>query len=54
MEVEGTLSIVLPSNDRFGSREVELTAHHLGLSHVPAVVTHCPPFPFMVDLHTAL
>lgn len=32
----------------------ELAAHDVGIGNVPAIVTHCPPRPLLLQLHPAL
>ena len=38
---------------RYGSAVTELMAHHVGISNVPAVITHSAPSSPVVDLHTS-
>ncbi|TNN72701.1 hypothetical protein EYF80_017150 [Liparis tanakae] len=45
---------LLPDDDGLGSGEAELATNHVGLRQVPAVVTHRPPCPVVVDLHAAV
>ena len=40
------------SRCRCGSTVIELSAHHIGISNVPTVITHSAPFTIVVDLHT--
>lgn len=37
-----------------GVAAAELAAHDVGVGNVPAVVTHCPPRPLLLQLHAAL
>ncbi|TNN31545.1 hypothetical protein EYF80_058303 [Liparis tanakae] len=49
-----SIVVVLPDDDGLGSGEAELATNHVGLRQVPAVVTHRPPCPVVVDLHAAV
>ena len=54
--VDGTTALtkVGISTCTCGSAVPELTACHVGISQVPAIMTHSAPFSVMVDLHTPL
>lgn len=47
----GTVAKVGLSLSRAGWAAADLPAHHVGIVHVPVVITHRPPNGFVEDLH---
>ena len=51
--MDGTTALTIESFCRFGSGITKLTAHHMGISNIPTVITHSAPFSTVVDLHAS-
>lgn len=48
------LAILWDAAHHHGQTTVQLPTHHVGIYHVPVVITHCTPCPVVPNLHTPL
>ena len=49
-----SLTVSRPLRSWWCTGKPKLTANHISIIHIPAIITHCAPLPIVINLHAAI